>query len=151
MDEIKMFTETERFLLTAPFHLEFGPKSSLHYANTVKVVNQTLFWLGLSADEIRRGWQELDSETLDDDVRIINEDVYNVLIRMTRQMLRGNSWRPQDRPGVPLFEGGGNWGVPGDPNQPACDPHFNSCRLTVHGERIARKLVKRYPDCRRAE
>jgi hypothetical protein len=46
---------------------------------------------------------------------------------------------------VPLFEGGGNWGVPGDPSRPACWPQYNACRLTTEGERVARELLDRHP------
>jgi hypothetical protein len=55
------------------------------------------------------------------------------------------SGRPPKRPGPILFEGKGNWGEPDDPNSPACKPHYKSCRLTAHGERIALELLARHP------
>ena len=75
--------------------------------------------------------------------------VYEVLIRMTRQLARVGRGRPPERPGPALFEGGGNWGVPGDPDRPPCWPQFNSCRLTVLGEQIALELLARHPELRR--
>ena len=47
-------------------------------ANTWRVVDQALLWLGLTAEEVKQGWATPESHP-------INEDVYNVLNRMTFQ------------------------------------------------------------------
>jgi hypothetical protein len=118
---------------------ELGPDTNLCFANTARVVNQVLVWLGLSAKQVRDGWRAHDCDPL-------HREVYDCLIRITRMAMSSGEWRTAERPEVPLFEGGGNWGVPGDPNRPACWPHFNSCRLTAEGERLARKLLTQYPE-----
>jgi hypothetical protein len=138
MDETEMFSEIERLLLMAASARELGPSSSLVRANTAKVVEQALLWLGLSGEDIRQGWAKPKRFP-------INEEVYNVLNRMTFQFPD----RAPERPGEVLFEGGGNWGVPGDPNCPAPWPQYNSCRLTRHGERIARLLLEQHPEYRK--
>ncbi len=60
------------------------------------------------------------------------------------------SAEPDLQSGSALFEGGGNWGVPGDPDRPACWPSFNSCRLTAEGERLARSLLAQHPAYRKS-
>jgi hypothetical protein len=140
MENIETLSDTERLLLLAAAMHGLGPHTELTHANTARVVDQVLRWRGISADEIRRGWREPENHP-------INQEVYDVLVRMTYQL----PCRAQERLGVPLFEGGGNWGVPGDPSQPACWPHYNSCRLTEHGERIAKELLARYPELRLME
>jgi hypothetical protein len=142
MDKPENLTETERLLLMAAAVHELGPATDLSRANTARVVDQVLRWRGLSAEEVRDGWQ-------DQECGPIHEEAYNALIRMTHQTTRMGPWRPPERPGVPLFEGSGNWGVPGDPNCPACWPQFNSCRLTAEGERMARDLLGQYPEYRK--
>src|SRR5437660_5231768 len=109
MDAREPLTETERLLLMVAAVQGMGPDTDLDYANTARVVNQVLRWRGLSAEEVRRGSRDRDCDPA-------HEDVYNALIRMTHQTLRVGPGRAPERPGVPLFEGGGNWGVPGDPN-----------------------------------
>ena len=130
MDDMETLTETERLLLMAAAVQRLGPSTDLDRATTALVVDQVLRWLGLSAEEINCGWQE-------PTINPINEEVYNVLIRMTYQMPD----RAPERPGTPLFEGNGNWGVPGDPTRPACWPQYNSCRLTAEGEQLASELL----------
>ena len=49
--------------------------------------------------------------------------------------------RQAERPGEPLFEGGGNWGEPGNANRPPAWPHFNSCRLTAAGSSRATRIM----------
>ena len=133
MDEIDTLTETERLLLMAAAVQRLGPSTDLDRANTARVVDQVLRWLGLSALEISRGWDEAA-------IGPIHQEVYNVLIRMTYQMPN----RAPERPGTLLFEGAGNWGVPGDPTRPACLPQYNSCRLTAEGERLACELLRTF-------
>jgi hypothetical protein len=143
MDEIGTLTETERLLLMSAAVHELGATTDLGYANTARVVNQVLFWRGLSTEEVRSGWRTYDCDP-------VHGEVYNTLVRMTRQMQRSGIWRAAERPGIPLFDGGGNWGVPGDPSRPACWPHFNSCRLTAEGERVAQELLERHPEYRQS-
>jgi hypothetical protein len=114
--------------------LDLGPNTNLDRANTAKIVDQVLRWLGVRKEEMNLGWERPKKQP-------INDEVYNVLVFMTRQARPNGSWRKQQRAGKPLFEGSGNWGVPGDPECPPCWPHYNSCRLTVHGEQIARQLL----------
>ena len=152
MDDLETLTETERLLLMAAAVQGLGANADLSRANTARVVNQVLRWRGLSAEEISRGWLELEERSVRKKRRKggysepVHEEVYNVLVRMTRQM--GRVGRAPERPGEPLFEGSGNWGVPGDPKRPASWPHYNSCRLTAHGERIGQELLGRHPEYR---
>src|SRR5215469_10564921 len=133
MEKPETLTETERQLLMAAAVQGLGPGTNLGRANTACVVDQVLRWRGLSADEVRRGWRELDC-----DCDPVHEEVYASLIRMTHQVCTDGPGRAPERPGPALFEGGGNWGVSGDPDCPASWPQFNSCRLTAKGERVAR-------------
>lgn len=145
MDLRETLTETERLLLMAAAVHELGPAADLSRANTNRVVDQVLQWRGLSTEEIRDGWWEQECGT-------VHAEVYNALVRMTHQIHRVGAGRVPERPGVPLFEGSGDWGIPGDPSRPACLPYFNSCRLTSEGERIAEELLKRRPGyCRDVE
>jgi len=71
-------------------------------------------------------------------------------VRIVHQKCTNGSFWPAKRPGPALFEGGGNWGVSGDPNCPACWPDFNSCRLTVQGDRLAGLLLEQRPEPRKS-
>jgi hypothetical protein len=141
MDENETLTETEQLLLMAAAVHGMGPRTNLSYANTARVVDQVLRWRGLSAEEINNGWRQPECDP-------VHEEVYSALILMTHQKHSVGPGRAPGRPGVPLFEGGGNWGVPGDPSRPACWPQYNSCRLTAEGERVARELLERHPEYR---
>lgn len=136
-------TEVEQQLLMAAGVHGLGPTTDLGLANTARVVNQVLRWRGLTPEQISAGWG-------DDDCDPEHDAVYAALVRMTHQECRDGSFRPAERPGPALFEGGGNWGVPGDPDCPPCWPHFNSCRLTAEGERIARLLLEQHPEYRKS-
>jgi hypothetical protein len=130
MDDRETLTAKERLLLMAAAVQGLGPSTDIDRANTARVVDQVLRWLGISAGEIIRGWGEAA-------IGPIHQEVYNVLIRMTYQMPD----RAPERPGTPLFEGKGNWGIPGEPTRPACLPQYNSCRLTAEGEKRASELL----------
>jgi hypothetical protein len=143
MDEIGTLTETERLLLMAATVHGRGAATDLGYANTARVVDQVLRWRGLSAEQVDSGWRTYDCDP-------VHEEVYYTLVRMTHQIEQSGPGRAPERPGVALFEGGGNWGVPGDPNNPACWPQYNSCRLTAEGERVAHELLERYPEYRQS-
>jgi hypothetical protein len=134
-------TEIEQQLLMAAAVHRLGPTTDLGRANTARVVNQVLRWRGLTAEQVNAGWR-------DEDCDPEHDAVYAALVRMTHQACRDGNFRPSERPGPALFEGGGNWGVPGDPDYPACWPHFNSCRLTAEGERLARWLLEQHPEYR---
>jgi hypothetical protein len=135
-------TESEQQLLMAAAVHGLGPTTDLGRANTVRVVNQTLRWRGLTAEQVKAGWraEDCDSE---------HDAVYTALVRMTHQACRDSNFRPDERPGPALFEGGGNWGVPGT-DCPPCWPHFNSCRLTIEGERLALLLLEQHPEYRKS-
>jgi hypothetical protein len=152
MDDIETLTETERLLLMAAAVHGLGPGTDLSRANTARVVNQALLWLGVSPEEIRRGWEELETHKQGEQLENHpgSEAFYAALVRMTHQLLRGGPGRAPERAGPALFEGSGNWGVPGDPGCPASSPYFNSCRLTARGEQIARELLVRHPEYRMA-
>lgn len=141
MDGAGDLTEVERQLLMAAAVHGLGPATDLGRANTARIVNQVLRWRGLTAEQIKSGWR---SEDCDPE----HDAVYAALVRMTHQMHREGPGRAPERPGTALFEGGGNWGVPGDPQEPACWPQFNSCRLTADGERLARLLLEHHPEYR---
>lgn len=128
-------SEDEKLLLMAAAVQGLDSGTDLGFANTSRVVDQVLRWLGLNDEQIRSGWRQ-------DGDGPIHDRVYKALIRMTYQLPH----RPQERPGKPLFLGGGNWGVPGDPSRPACWPHFNSCSLTKRGEKLAKELLAQHPD-----
>jgi hypothetical protein len=134
-------TEVEQQLLMAAVVHGMGPETDVGYANTARVVNQVLAWHGLTAEQINAGWRTEDCDPE-------HGAVYEALVRMTWQECRDGSFRSPERPGPALFEGGGNWGVPGDPARPACWPHFNSCRLTAEGERLALSLLEQHPEYR---
>jgi hypothetical protein len=142
MDDYETLTETERLLLMAAAVHRLGPYADMSRANTVRVVNQVLRWRGLSEEEIESGWWKRKYDP-------IHEAVYDILIRMVHQRRREGPGQVAERGGAALFEGNGNWGVPGDPSCPACMPHFNSCRLTAEGKRVARELLKQNPQCRK--
>jgi hypothetical protein len=139
MEEPENLTENERLLLLAAAVHDLGPDTDISGANTARIVNQVLRWRGLSAEQVRDGWRTRECDPL-------HQEVYDTLIRMTQMQHQAGGWRAPERPGAPLFEGAGNWGVPGDPSQPACWPQYNSCRLTGAGERLAQKLLTRYPE-----
>lgn len=134
-------TDIEQLLLMAAAVQGIGPACDLDDGRTAIVVNQVLAWRGLSAEQISAGWW-------DNDPPREHEAVYDALVRMTWQQCRDGSLRPPERPGPALFEGGGNWGVPGEPTRRACSPLFNVCRLTAEGERIARELLAMHPEYR---
>ena len=136
-------TEVEQQLLMAAGVHGLGPATDLARANTERVINQVLRWRGLTAEQIDAGWQ-------DEDCDPEHDAVYAALVRMTHQKCRDGSFQTGERPGSALFEGGCNWGVPGDPGRPPCWPHFNSCRLTAEGERLARSLSEQYPEYRKS-
>lgn len=146
MEELETLSETERLLLMAAAVQGRGPRSDIvHATSTAHIISQALRWLGLSDEEIDQGWW--DSEAGEQSARCSkHRAVYEILIRMTQQLTSIGPPRPAERPGPPLFEGGGNWGVPG--KLPACSPLFNSCRLTKRGEQIARVLLARHPEYR---
>jgi hypothetical protein len=136
-------TEVEQQLLMAAAVHGLGPATDLGRANTARVVNQALRWRGLTAEQVNAGWRDKDCDPE-------HEAVYAALVRMTHHACRDGSFRPGKRPGPALFEGRGNWGVPGDPEHPACWPHFNSCRLTVEGQRLAQSLLAQHPEYRKS-
>lgn len=144
MSEFELLTETEQLLLMAACVQGLGPGSSLVNANTSRVVNQVLRWRGFSDDEIRNGWRANECGWIVE-CGPVHDEAYRALIRMTAHL---HSGRQPEKPGMPLFEGKGNWGVPGDPSHPASWPQYNSCRLTLEGERIAREFLERHPDYR---
>lgn len=129
-------TEIETLLVIAASVLGMGPQSSLVNANTYRIINQVLDWRGMSREQIREGWNR-------EECGSSHDEVYSVLIRMTAHPA---SARPPERPGAALFEGRGNWGDSRKPDRPACRPHYNSCRLTDEGERIARQLLELHPE-----
>ncbi len=138
-------TEVEQQLLMAAAVHGLGPATDLRRANTARVVDQVLRWRGLTAAQVNAGWRNEDCDPE-------HEAVCAALIRMTHHVHREGPGRAPERPGAALFEGGGNWGVPGDPNRPACWPQFNSCRLTAEGEQVARALLEQHPEyCGSAE
>jgi hypothetical protein len=129
----------ERLLLMAAAVNGLGPQTDLSYACTALIVLQALTWSNQNSDEIRKQWIQLEWHPALD-------EIYNPLVRMTHQQVRGGGTRAPERPGPALFEGGGNWGVPGDPKRPPCFPHYNSCRLTALGEEIAIGLLAEHAE-----
>jgi len=93
MDRRETLTETEGLLLMAAAVHALGPATDLSRANTARVVDQVLRWRGLSAEEVRDGWQEQECGP-------IHAQVYNALIRMTHEIARAGPGRPPERPGA---------------------------------------------------
>src|SRR4051794_18785489 len=111
--QLREFTDTEQLLLMAATLQGFGPDRDLSRGtNTARVVNQVLRWRGLSDEQIRAGWRDDEYRGPDPS----HEEVYQALIRMTHQTVLDGPGRPPERSGPALFEGGGDWGVPGDPD-----------------------------------
>jgi hypothetical protein len=136
-------TEVERQLLMAAAAQGLWPTKTLQFANTAKVVNQVLRWRGLSDEQIDSGWR-------DEACNPEHDAVYKVLVRMVFQQGRDGWFQRAERPGPALFEGSGNWGVPGDPNRPPSWPHFNACRLTEEGKRLVWLLLEQHPEYRKS-
>jgi hypothetical protein len=114
-------------LMAAAVH-ELGPRTNLSYANTAKVMRQALYWAGLLHGEIEErfeSYEECPPVT----------QFYEAMISMM----------PQSMPAEVLFEGGGNWGGPGEPHASA---HFTSCRLTERGWSLANGLLEQHPHYR---
>jgi hypothetical protein len=132
--------EMEQLLLMAAAVQGLTPDSTLHFANTAKVVRQVLHWTGSFSEEVIKAWNS-DEENPTIDL------VYGTLIRMTQPI--NNPKRLPERDGEVLFEGGGNWGDPGNPDHPPAAPHFNSCRLTIHGWNLANNLLIEHPEYRK--
>ena len=132
-------TEVERQLLVAAAVHGLGPSTDLSRVSTARIVNQVLRWRGVTEDQIESGWRLEDCDPE-------HATVYAALVRMTHETHTKGPGRVPERSGPALFEGGGNWGVPGDPNHPACWPEYNSCRLTAEGERLARALLAQHPE-----
>jgi hypothetical protein len=132
-------TQAEQQLLMAAAIQGLGPSSDLSRVSTARIVNQVLRWRGLTQDQIDSGWRLEDCDPEHD-------AVYAALVRMTHEVHTKGPGRAPERPGPVLFEGGGNWGVAGDPARPACWPQYNSCRLTAEGERLARALLAQHPE-----
>ncbi|HEX8911252.1 MAG TPA: hypothetical protein VF796_02750 [Humisphaera sp.] len=139
MDAAPDLTEIEQQLLMAAAVHGLGPTTDLGRANSARVVDQVLRWRGRTAEQVPAGWRLEDCDPQ-------HAAVYSALVRMTRQACRDGSFRPAERPGPALFDGVGNWGVPGDPDRPPCWPQYNACRLTAEGERVARRLLDRHPE-----
>jgi hypothetical protein len=139
-------TEVEQQLLMAAAVHGLDPTTDLTWANAARVVNQVLRWRGLTAEQINAGWRGEECEECGPE----HGAVYAALVRMTHQRCQDGVFRSGERPGPALFEGGGNWGVPGDPDQPACLPHYNSCRLTADGARLAHSLLEQHPEYRKS-
>ncbi len=125
MNDYDAFSETERQLLMAAAVQGLFGDTDLATVNTSKVVLQVLQWQNTNPEEILTGW---------DKEGTANAQVYEALVELFH------------RPGEPLFEGYGNWGIPD--GCPPSWPHYNSCRLTARGELIARDLLTQHPEFR---
>ena len=119
----------EQQLLIAALVLGLTPSIELYRANSARVVNQVLSWRGMTKEQIDSGWR-------DDDCDPEHKLVYSALVKLIHT----------NHDEVLLFEGAGNWGVPSDPDRPACHPQFNSCRLTAEGEKLAVFLLEQHPE-----
>src|SRR5262245_34977059 len=108
-------TEMEKLLLMAAAVHGLGSQIDITSANSAIVVLQAIQWAGLDNQEFRQQWNR-------DKPHSALDQVYLPLVRMTQQLCRDGSIRAAERPGPALFEGRGNWGVPGDPKHPPCDP-----------------------------
>jgi hypothetical protein len=103
-----------------------GPATDLGFANSAKVVGQTLRWAELVDEDVVSSWVHWEYCPA-----ILG--CYGALIAMIQHQPTNEA----------LFEGRGNFGTPQDPVQ---FPHFTSCRLTALGERLARELLGRHPE-----
>jgi hypothetical protein len=131
--------QVEQQLLMAAAVQGLGPSTDLSRANTARIVNQVLRWRGLTEDQIDSGWRLEDCDPEHD-------AVYAALVRITHETHSEGPGRAPERLGLALFEGGGNWGAPGDPENAACWPQYNSCRLTAEGEQLACAFLAQHPE-----
>jgi hypothetical protein len=129
----------EKLLLIAAAVKGHYPETDFAFTQTASVVWQAALWAGLDTDDVIAKWRMIE-------VHPLLYEVYDPLVRMTAMRLRAGGHRAPDRLGPALFEGEGNWGDPGNPGRWPCDPRFNSCRLTVLGEQVARKLLAENPE-----
>jgi hypothetical protein len=139
MGDVGDLTQVEQQLLLAALVQGLGPSTDLSRANTARVVDQVLRWRGLTEDQIDTGWRLEDCDPE-------HGAVYAALVRMTHEVHTKGAGRGPERPGPAMFEGGGNWGDPGDSSHPACWPQYNSCRLTAEGDQVARALLAEHPE-----
>lgn len=139
LSEAEPLSRIEKLLLMAAAVHGLRPGSNIRYANTARVVHTALEWAGLYSEEVAGRWSA-------DEWHPALDEVYEPLVRMTQVELRTGDFRPAERCGPALFEGSGDWGVPGDPKRPPADPRFNSCRLTGIGDQIALKLLAEHPE-----
>ena len=134
MHDFPVLTEIEQQLLRAAAVHGLGPGTDLGRANSARIVDQVLLWRGLTAQQVRDGWRVTECDSA-------HEEVYNTLVRMIQQRQMDNSVLAPQQARAALIEGGGNWGVPDDPDKPPCWPQYNSCRLTPEGVRVAQHLL----------
>src|SRR5947209_792121 len=92
-------TGVEQQLLMAAAGLGLGSDTDRGRANTARVVNQALRWRGLTPEQVRAGWRDKDCDPE-------HGAVYAALVRMTHQTCQDGSFRPGERRGATLFEGG---------------------------------------------
>jgi hypothetical protein len=104
---------------------KLGPQTNLGYANSVKVMRQSLYWAGLLHGEIEECFESYN------ECPPVTE-FFEALVSMMHDAMSTEA----------LFEGGGNWGGPGHPRASA---HFTSCRLTERGWSLACQLLEQNP------
>jgi hypothetical protein len=131
-------TKVEQLLLMSAAVNRRGPYADLTRASTLRVIRPVLEWTG---------WIERDlkvTTSFEDCPGLMQ--CYRALIRMLSIQGKHGTWSKPKRPGKPLFQGNGMFGLNGCILQ---DPTFTSCRLTAEGKRLALQLLKRHPEFRR--
>ena len=141
MSEANGFPTDEQLLIMAAAIHGFCSQTDLERANGDKIVGQALEWLGILKDRVRESWENY--EYCEEIVA-----VYGTLIRVTHQLHKVGAGRPPASGETPIFEGSGNHGTPAEPG---AFPHFNSFRLTPHGEQLAAELLKQHPEFQSSE
>ncbi len=128
MTNVDSLNEWQRLLLMAASAHGLGPTTNLDYANTAKVVQQSLVWADVMHGDVQEAWGQCEyCPTI--------EECYGTLIAMIRN----------EPPSEALFQGQGNLG---SPTEPPTFPHYTSCRLTARGARLAEQLLERHPEYR---
>jgi len=137
MNVAEHFSELEKLLLLAGLFRHRREEGDAEgFVPTILLISLVLHWRGMSSGDIEADWEE------DwDQLPIEHREVFVALFNRVHKLTRSGDLRPPVNDGEPLFIGKGNWGVPGDSNNPPASPVFTLCQTTPHGLEVAEKLL----------
>lgn len=140
--EARALDDLEKLLLLAGLFWHRKEQGDAEgFVPSVMLTNLVLHWRGLTTEEIEAGWAGEG-----DKIPASHQQVFEALVNRVHQLTQSGELRPPMKNSQPLFIGKGNWGVPGDPDQPPASPEFTLCQTTPHGLEIAEKLLAENPD-----